>query len=537
MNLKGLEKARKVVTTALVAALVALFAYGITSLATSHRPAFALTSAADPHFSITSSVDSTYPACTPTTAPARLYPGTQRCLAVTVHNPLSVPLTVTALTMTLSSFSPTSTAPSGTCTAATLPLPTLFTSPFSVPKKTGTATGTTVLDKPIELVTKPDTTQSHCEGGAFHFTFSATGRYTDTTTTTLGAALSGGTNAVLTATVTPANPTSDPYGPASTTAPVHHVTFYACATATCSAKTELPTGTVTLTQTTATTLAATATYQVSGLSAGTHYYEALYPATGTHKGTFTASHSTTPVSVTVSAASCVNVPTTGAHIVLTGITDHSYFVPPFTSVWLDGGTIEGNVVVPAFSSFAATGGTIQGNLSSLGEVSLASTTVEGNVDAAGALGIGPGSAIGGNLTATANLALCVVGTAQSPVSVGGNVSAHLLPFFTSNAQLCAMTVTGNLTYTDNVAPVEVGGGSGCGGNEVGGNLLVSHNLSAVTVGTNTVGGNLTVSFDAGGTLTSNSAGGNCSLGPDFPAVTGTANTVPLGHHDTCDGTA
>ena len=282
MRRSGLGKARKTVTIALFAAFVCTFVYSITSFVVNQRPAFALTSASDPHFAITSTVDSTYPACTPSTAPAKLYPGAARCLAVAVHNPLSVPLTVTTLTMSVSSLA---SASSGTCPTTTLMLPALFSSSFSVPGKIGTTTGSVLIDKPIALLST-NSTQDSCETATFTFSFSATGRYTDTTTTTLAAALTGMTSAVLTATVTPTNPSSDPYGPARTTAPVHHVTFYSCATPSCASKTELSTGTVALTQTTGTWKSATASYHVSGLKLGTYYYEASYPATGTDHATF-----------------------------------------------------------------------------------------------------------------------------------------------------------------------------------------------------------------------------------------------------------
>ncbi|MGH9101253.1 MAG: hypothetical protein ACRDV8_13620 [Acidimicrobiales bacterium] len=281
-------------TTLVVAALVAALAYGLSGLVFSQRPAFALT--ASKGFTVTSTVYARdrAGACAGAKT-AKLFPGERRCLAVTVHDPLAVAIDVKSLSMQVSSFAATPSNPHTTpaCTSSMVRVPTLFTTAFTVG-----AGGTTTIDRPIRLKTT-HTTQDACEDGTFTFSFSGSATFTDTTTTTLAVKATGATKAVLTATVAPSSPSSDPYGPASTTAPVHHVTFYSCgATATCATKTLL--GTVTLT-TTGPNLLATATYHVTGLAAGTHYYEAAYPATATHTGTFAGSTSAAKA-VTLTAA-------------------------------------------------------------------------------------------------------------------------------------------------------------------------------------------------------------------------------------------
>jgi hypothetical protein len=284
MRLKKLEKARKGVTTLVVVALAAAFAYTVSGLLVHQQPKFELT--VNKTFAITSAIYANYTAgtCTGTTT-AEFYPTTTRCLAVTVKNPLSVVIDVKSLSMTVTSFTPT---PSNhdlpACTTTMISPPTLFTSPFTITPHT-----TKTIDKKIKLSTSG--TQDACQNGTFHFKFTATATYTDTTTTSLAPAspapIHPGSTLTLTATVTPSNPTNDPYGPA--TAPVKVVDFYSCTTATCSTKTLL--STKALTQKTATTKAATATFTTGALSTGTYYYEAVYPAKGTQTGTFTGSTS------------------------------------------------------------------------------------------------------------------------------------------------------------------------------------------------------------------------------------------------------
>jgi hypothetical protein len=284
MRLKKLEKARKGVTTVVVVALAAAFAYTVSGLIVHPQPKFELT--VNKTFAITSAIYANYTAgtCTGTTT-AKLYPTTTRCLAVTVKNPLSVVIDVKSLSMTVTSFTPTPSNHSlPACTTTMISPPTLFTSPFTITPHTATT-----IDRPIKLSTTG--TQDNCENGTFRFKFTATATYTDTTTTSLAPAspapIHPGTTLTLTATVTPSNPTNDPYGPA--TAPVKVADFYSCTTATCATKTLL--STKPLTQKTATTKAATATFTTGALSTGTYYYEAVYPAKGTHTGTFTGSTS------------------------------------------------------------------------------------------------------------------------------------------------------------------------------------------------------------------------------------------------------
>ena len=287
MKATGMEKLRRAISTLGVAILVAVGSYALSGVLVASHPAFALS--AQKSFSITSKV---YAETCTNTATAKLYPGVARCLAVSAHDPLSVGIHVTSLAATLTPSTPFS--PVSTTAKLTACKPT-WLSIGSLPHTfTVTAGGTRVVTTTIELRTT-GTNQDNCEGGTFHLAYSGSATFTDTTATTLTVTGSGHQR-TLHATVTPANPSSDPYGPGSTTAPVHHVTFYACTTASCTNTTLL--ATKTLSTSTPTTLAATATDTVSGLSRGTHTFEAVYPATAGNPGTFAGSSAIASTTVT-----------------------------------------------------------------------------------------------------------------------------------------------------------------------------------------------------------------------------------------------
>jgi hypothetical protein len=335
MRLKRLENARKALTTLVVGALVAAVAYVVSSEVAHHRaaPKFVLT--ADPGFSITSELFASTCTATPT---AKLTPNVTRCLAVTVHNPLSVTITVTALKMTVTSVTqPTSIAGDPTCAVTMLSPPSPATLPtgFTVPGHTGTST----VDEQIKLTTEVATNQDNCKGATFHFTFSGSATYTDSTTTTLTGTHSG-TSVTLTATVAPSSPTSDSFGPSG--APAHQVSFYSCATKTCTTKTPAtPLATKTLATSGKPTKSATATDTVPSLSTGPHYFEAVYTGTTTGTPDFAASTSSVLSDAVVTTLPVVCQGGTFTHILNDPIFPHvvapngkklgyQVFYPPFS---------------------------------------------------------------------------------------------------------------------------------------------------------------------------------------------------------------
>jgi hypothetical protein len=499
-----------------------------------------------------------------------LYPGeaVSGNLPLNFYNPLSVAIDVTSLTVKFTNAFPTNCASSafqvnGTALAGSPPQATLtFTSGhyIHVAGNSATSPGAT-YDATLALANSGN--QTTCENLALTMAYTATAQYSDNTTTVLASSPSPsypGNPVTLTATVTPANPSGDSTAPntqtlASESSPNNQVKFYSCtstATSSCSA-TAFATGTITYNSLTG----YTATTSVSPSTPGSYYYEAIYPGSGAN-GDFSASPASNVVTQVVQYSSaCVSPPTSSANVTLTGTTSGNYTVASGKSVWLDGGTITGSLTVPSTSQFAATGGAINGNISSAGPLSLQGTKVGGNITSTGGgVAIGPGSVISGNLTDSGAGAVCAVGTSPSPVKISGNISVENLPTSSVPNTFCALTLGGGLTYEKNGAPVVIGGSSACPGDTISGNLIVESNTASVTVGGsgygntvggltvesnagvvtvygNTVSGNIAVESNTvgGGTLTSNSAGGTCTLSGNNPKI-----TVPSATSNTAKGT-
>ena len=287
---------------------------------------------------------------------------------------------------------------------------------------------------------------------------------------------------------------------------------------------------------------ATATCIVTYSSTGVHPVTATFVPT--NNTNYTTKLSVSLTQVVQSPASCVNAAITGTPTTTITGTYSGNLVVSMGTVWLNGGTITGNVTVAPAGTFSATGGTVGGSVSSTGgPVSLQGTKVLGNVTSSGGgLAIGPGSALSGNVTASGARPVCIGGTStQRRVTVQGNVSVQGLSTSTTQNTFCGLSLNGNFTYQSNAEPAEIAGASPCPGSvTMHGNLVVQSNKAAVTIGGsgygNAVTGNITVSSNTGGgSVVSNSAGGNCSLSGDSPAITGSVNTA--NGHNACNGSA
>jgi hypothetical protein len=176
-----------------------------------------------------------------------------------------------------------------------------------------------------------------------------------------------------------------------------------------------------------------------------------------------------------------------------------------------------NVTVPAQATCTLTGSDI---------------IITGNVTVATGASLSDINApIGGNLQADHAGTVFV-----SSASVGGNVQLTA----TSGANtLCSVPVGKDLVIQNsaasssliifpcNFSPVTVGG-----------SLTVQNNAGKVSVEFSTVAGNISVHNNTGGgDLGNNSAGGSCQLFNDNPPITGSGNSVPPGHQNTCNGSA
>jgi hypothetical protein len=260
------RRMKSVVASSAIAVVVAALVMGLSSLVfgpTSASPehvGFGL--ASDPSsFTITSNIYPS-PACSGT--PALVYPGTPRCAVFTVKNLLNVGITVRSITTTLDSSFP---LPPPRCRGTNLTRPT-FTGSFDL----GASATANLPGVPIEL-NDSGSNQNVCENLTYHFVYSGTARYTDSTSTNLTSSpnpSTSGQSVTFTATVTAANPGTDSSLPSGT------VRFYKCPTSVQCAfgsPNHLGNGTI--------GAGGVATYTTSSLPVGTTYVEAVYPPSGT----------------------------------------------------------------------------------------------------------------------------------------------------------------------------------------------------------------------------------------------------------------
>ncbi len=264
MKSERFKRMKSLMASGAVALVVAALAFGVSSSvlgtkSVAQRLGFDLTSGSS-SFIITSSIYPS-PACSGSTA--LLYPGTPRCIVFSVHNNLSVPISVGSITSSLDTTDYP--APPPACAGTNLTLPT-YSGSLAVPAN-GDASSPGAS---IEL-NDNGSNQDTCQSSTYHFTYSGLANYTDSTTTALTSTpnpSSSSQSVTFTATVTETNASTDPSGPTGT------VTFYSCTTNTCGSTTSLGTGSVGSN--------GQATLSTSSLAVGTDYIEAVYGGSGSN---------------------------------------------------------------------------------------------------------------------------------------------------------------------------------------------------------------------------------------------------------------
>jgi hypothetical protein len=301
-----------------IALVVAALAFGISSSVLGPKSAIAqhlgfdLTSGSS-SFTITSSIYPS-PACSGSTA--LLYPGTPRCMVFSVHNNLSVPISVGSITSALDTTDYP--APPPACAGTNLTLPA-YSGSFAVPAN-GDATSPGV---PVEL-NDNGSNQDTCQSSTYHFTYSGLANYTDSTTTALTATPNpspSGQSVTFTATVTETNASIDPSGPTGT------MTFYSCTSNSCGSTTSLGTGSVGSN--------GQATLSTSSLPVGTDYIEAVYGGSGTNltgstSNVLTQTVTSGSISTTSVFTSSANPSTYGSSVTFTDTVSASSGTPAGT---------------------------------------------------------------------------------------------------------------------------------------------------------------------------------------------------------------
>ena len=229
--MKRFRRTKALALDSAVALVIAALVFTVVFIVTvpTKTPKFLLTSGTD--FTITSTISSS-----PTSQVAAfLYPGVQRYLWYTAYNPMTVPITVTS--MSIATVSP----PVG-CPASNLDLSsTTFSSSLVVP-----ASGTNSVSVPISLI-DTGTNQDSCENTTFNFTYAGTATYSEVYATTTAVTSSSDPSGVTyTATVTASATVNQDPVPSS---PTGTVTFSEGSTTICASVPLSPTGTTTSTAT------------------------------------------------------------------------------------------------------------------------------------------------------------------------------------------------------------------------------------------------------------------------------------------------
>ena len=162
-------------------------------------------------------------------------------------------------------------------------------------------------------------------------------------------------------------------------------------------------------------------------------------------------------------------------------------------------TYTGSIPSTGTACNGAYSGTFKGNLTvSKGQTCIfvgGGTT--GSITGTGGVIILNGARIGSSVTITSGGNF----TIGPSTTINGNLTIQSLPKSTTANQVCGSTVTGNLVYQSDGAPVLIGSGtSSCAGNIIKGSLQVASNSAAVTLYGNNVTGSIQVQSNPGATI-------------------------------------
>ena len=492
-------------------------------------------------FSITSTISSS----STSEVTALLYPGVQRYLWYTVHNPLTDTITVQSIT---AAIDPANQPPAG-CPASNLDL---SASNFSGALSVGPG-GTASAARPIALK-NTNASQNVCQGVTFHFVYSGTATYAHLYATTTSVTSSQnpstyGQKVTFTASVSPVGTPPSP--------PTGTVTFYEGTTAIASS----PVGST-----------GQATYATSTLAAGTHSIKATFTAgdpTNFSASSGTLSQQVSRATPGVTLTSTPNPSTFGQTVTFAAnvATSTPPLVNPTGSVtFYDGSNTLGTVALTNDQAKLQTAGLAPGThtvtATYLGDVNFASSTsnpvtqqvnftsscinTKQNkslvVQAGQAICITASGSIGGNIMVNAGGAL---------YDVGGPVAGNVTSVGATAITFCSASVSGNVSISSSTGPVLLGdagddGSPACGGDAIGGNVTLNGNLAGVEVGATTIGGALTLTGNTGVTpgpegrsseVEKNSISGSlgCTLNTPAPTNDGQANTVKGQRTGQCAG--
>ncbi|GEM_PF-3433909 len=494
------------------------------------------------NFSISSTITA-QPACSG--APVLLYPGVTRCLTYTVTNPLTVPITVNSISLSVDPAY----SPPAACPASNLDLSqTAFSGSLVVPANNGTNT----VNRTIALL-NDTANQNACKNVTFHFKYAGSATYVQVfnTSTVLTSSANPSTalqQVTFTATVTPSG---SPPGPTTGA-----VTFKdGSSTIWCESGSGAFNG-------------STATCKYTMSTFGTHPITAVFTNSD---GNFAGSTSNTvnqgvnAIATASSLASSLNPSLYGQSVTFTDTVTSSNGIPAGAVTFYDGAAVVSTSSLnglgkATFTSSTLTVGTHNIRAVYAGNATYGSSTsntiaqvvnytscFSGNqngsftVQSGQAVCITANGKVNGDITVKGGGYLYVNGgsvngsvTVQSGgglfVNAGSSINNNITATSPVAFSICgAQKINGSIAVSGATSKVVVGDPTACAGNDINGAVTVTTSAAGYAISGNKINGGVTVTNNSGaGTIAGNTKiNGNLACSGNSPAPTngGKANSV------------
>jgi hypothetical protein len=506
----ALKKLKGVGITAIVAVVAAFLTFSVANRFV--LPGSSPQLIAGTNFTISSAITES-PACAGATQ--LLYPGVMRCLTYTVSNPSTVPITVSAISLSIDPGFP----PPPGCPASNLDLShTAFSGSLVVP-----ASGTNTVNTSLSLVGGgAGGNQNGCKNVTFHFLYAGSATYTQlfATTTALASSSnpqSSGQSITFTATITTTG--TPPSGPTGT------VTFFDSASAISAA--------------TPVNASGQAQFSTTSLAVGTHPIKAVY---SNSDGNFAGSTSSTvsqvvsplTASTTSVLTSTANPSVFGQSVTLDDKVTSSSGTPTGSVTFFDGinslgasnlnatgvATLSTTSLLPGTHSIKAIYSGNPPYVTSTANtvsqvVNYTSACVTGSVNGSLTVSSGqviclaPSGRINGGVTVKSGGTLFDNGgtinggaTVQSGAGLfvsGGTINGNVSAAGANHYVLCGATINGGVSSSSATGFVQIGDdlATGCPGNTINGGVTLTGNLAGVEVALNTINGGITLTSNTG----------------------------------------
>lgn len=505
--MRSLKWIRAVAGTTAVVLVGALLAFNVTR---DVSPKTDLIAGTD--FTVTSAIKAS-PACSG--GNVTLFPGLNRCLVYTVTNPLSDPVTVDSLTL---SMDPAFSQPPS-CPSSNLDLTNAgFSGSVVVP-----ANGSTTVNASIKL-SNTGSNQNACKNVTFHFLYSGHATYTHVygTSTALTSSANPSSPAqtvTFTATVSPVG--TPPSGPTGSVVFKDGSSTIACLSGSTSFN------------------GSTATCKYAPTASGAHPISAVY---SNSDGNFSGSTSNT-VTQTVSAwatssslVSSLNPSVYGNSVTFTDTVTSAGGTPAGNVTFYDGAATLGTTSLNASGKamfttttltpgshsikavYAGNGTYASGTSNTVSQVVNYTSTITGNQN--GGLTVESGQAVnvtstgklnGGATVKSGGILFFNGGTANGGITVqsggslfvsGGSINGGITSTGAKDFTICGASINGGVSSSGATGFVLIGDGGddgapGCAANIISGNVTLTNNSASVELGGNTINGTVSLTGTTG----------------------------------------